>query len=589
MDWEINVTFVDWSNGKNNVMTMKRFTKYCLVFVVGCLTAMAANARTINIDVNTIKGDLTQQLRDRCSKATRNDVVVLNFGEGTYTVSGTIRLECNTVIKGAGRGLTTILLDNGSDRGSFRAFPDDTYFRITGTLKSPITVDISDLTIRLKEHKRIWWQGKGVERYAVKIYHANRVDIHDVDSYLDNANITNFNMHVCSNVTVTNCTISNYNNSETGGCLWIRGEMHNIQVKNNKFYKYGKDETLAIFDRVVDNTSKYVRGKASRTDIFIEDNEFYYGNYKGKQKQDPEANCGMVFSLFTDHEKSNDRCITRNFHLRGNKFYINEVTTRCMYIGFDPADVHEGIYIENNEIINDEIKRNYAFYHKDFEIHDLSNCGDTIHITGNTVRNKALVVNSHGETGYMFMQTRGGIIGVHGNQIVNEVSRNKKTGKSYGMQLIWCQFEGGDVTLTSNVCKGLSHIAYVGGGEGTPLFTLKARNNYFEGDTRVYSHKIKEMNLNFTNNTFRSNTSNFFLQEFAPKGSVVFNSNDVTVTSGDGQFMTHTGKSSTHSMRFERLEVQGNIFKGVRNEKEMFRNVTNVRKRTVRSNRISRY
>jgi hypothetical protein len=42
-------------------------------------------------------------------------------------------------------------------------------------------------------------------------------------------------------------------------------------------------------------------------------------------------------------------------------------------------------------------------------------------------------------------------------------------------------------------------------------------------------------------------------------------------------------------MRFERLEVQGNIFKGVRNEKEMFRNVTNVRKRTVKSNRISRY
>ena len=568
---------------------MKQILKYaCLVMLV-CMAAMTSHARTINIDVSSIRGDLTQQLRSMCEKATYNDVAVLNFGLGTYTINGTIRLQCNTVIKGAGRGLTTIVLDNGTDKAGFKAFPDDTYFRITGTLKNPITVDISDLTIKLKEHKGIWWEGKGIERYAVKIYHGSKVDIHDVDSYMDNADITNFNLHVCSNVTITGCTISNYNNSETGGCLWIRGEMHNILVKNNKFYKYGKDETLAIFDRLVDHTKKYVRGKASRTDIFVEDNEFYYGGYKGKNKQDPEANCGMLFSLFTDHTKSNDRCLTRNFHLRNNKFYINEVTTRCMYIGFDPADKHEGIYIENNEIINDKISRDYQFYHKDFEIHDLSNCGDTIFITGNTIRNKALVLNSHGSTGYMFMQTRGGIIKVDDNQIVNEVTRNTKNGKDYGMQLIWCQFEGGDVILTNNVCKGLSHVAYVGGGDGTELFTLKAHNNYFEGDTRIYSHKIKEMNLEFTNNTLKSSNANFFLQEFAPKGTVVFNYNDVTVASGDGQFMTHWGKSSTNSMRFNQLEVKGNVFKGVKSESELFRNVTNVRKRKVSSNRISRY
>ncbi len=570
---------------------MKRFTKYILMVVLVCLTALAGQARTYRINVTNTGSDLTQELRDKCGRANYNDTVVLNFGAGTYTVSGTIRLECHTVIKGAGRNLTTILLDNGSDRGSFKAFPDDTYFRITGTLKNTIDVSISDLTFKLKEHKGIWWgeKGKDIERYAVKLYHAHHVDFHDVDSYMDNAQITNFDLHVCSNVSITGCTISNYNNSETGGCLWIRGEMHNILVKNNKFYKYGKDETLAIFDRVVDNTKKYIKGKANRTDIFVEDNEFYYGGYKGKTKQNPESNCGMVFSLFTDHKKSNDRCLTRNFHLRNNKFYINEVTTRCMYIGFDPADVHEGIYIENNEIINDKISRNYAFYHKDFEIHDLSNCGDTIYVTGNTIRNKALVLNSHGSTGYMFMQTRAGIIKVDGNQIVNEVTRNSKNGKDYGMQLIWCQFEGGDVTLTNNVCKGLSHVAYVGGGDGTRLFTLKAHNNYFEGDTRVYSHKINEMNLEFTNNTIKSNNANFFLQEFAPKGKVVFNYNDVTVSTGNGQFMTHWGKNSTNSMRFELLEVKGNVFKGIKSEKELFRNMTNVRKRKISSNRISRY
>ena len=565
---------------------MKQFLKYTCLVVLACMTMMSGQARTININVKDTRSDLTRQLREECGRATRNDTVVINFGEGVYTVSGTIRIQCHAVITGKGSGRTTIWLDKGTDKSGFKAFTDDTYFRITGTLKSPISVSISDLTFKLKEHKGIWWEGEA--RHAVKIYHANFVDIHDTESYMENAVITNFDLRVCSNVTIANNIISNYNNCNDGGGLWIRGEMHNIHVRNNKFYKYGKDETLGIYDRVVDVTDGYKRGKANRTNIFVEDNEFHYGDYKGKNKKDPEANCGMLFSLMTDHKQSNDCCYTRNFHMRNNKFYINDVTTRCLYIGFDPADRHEEIYIENNEIINGDIGRDYRYYHKDIEVHDLSSCGDTIHIVGNTVRNKALVLNSHGETGYMFMQTRGGIVSVDNNRIVNEVSRDKYSGKTYGMQLVWCQFEGGDVTLTNNVCKGLSYVAYVGGGDGTPLFTLKARNNYFEGDTRVYSHKIKEMNLDFTSNTFKSSNMNFFLQEFAPKGSVVFNNNDVTVSGGNGQFMTHWGKTSTNSMRFNKLEVKNNNFKGVNSERDLFRNVTNVKKRNVSSNKITR-
>lgn len=566
---------------------MKQSLKYTCLALIACMAALMAQARTINIDVSAIKGDLTQQLREMCGKATYDDVVVLNFGEGTYTVYGTIRMQCSVVIRGAGRDKTTIVLDNGTDRNGFKAFTDDTYFRITGTLKNSITASISDVSFRIKEHKGIWWNEKGVERYAVKIYHGSRVDIHDVDSYMENANITNFNLHVCSNVSITGCNITNYNNSETGGCLWIRGEMHNVTVKGNKFYKYGKDETLAVFDRVVDNTSNYIRGKASRTNIFIEDNEFYYGDYKGKgAAKDPESNCGMVFSLFTDHRQSADKCETRNFHLRGNKFHISDVSTRCIYIGFDPADTHRDIYIENNEIVNNDIGRDYAFYHKDIELHDLSSCGDTIHISGNSVRNKAEVLNSSGTTGYMFLQMRGGIASVSNNRIVNEVTTIKRTGKPYGMQLIWCQVEGGDVTLTGNVCKGLSHIAYVGGGDGTPLFTLNARNNQFQGDTRIYSHKIKKMNLIFTGNTFKSSNKTFFLQEFPPQGSVVFTNNDVTINGGGGQFMTHSSKTSARSMRFDRLEVRNNVFKGVNSEREMLQNVTNVKKRTVKGNKI---
>ena len=564
---------------------MKRINYYSCLAVLLCLTSLVGQARTFTVDANAVRGDLTLELSKLCAQAGYDDTVELYFGKGTYTIDGTIVFKSNVVIRGEGRDNTTIILDNGRNRNGQKAFTDDAYFKIHGVLKHPVTFAMSDLTIRLKEHKGVWWET--ARCHAVKVYHANKVDICRVDSYMQNAIITNIDMRVCSNVTVSDCIISNYNNCEAGGCLWIRGEMHNINIKNNKFYKYGKDETLGIYDRVVDTSDKNIRGKAVRTDIFVENNEFHYGDYKGKgNPKNPEANCDMLFSLMTDHKKSADCCTTRNFHMRGNKFYINDVTTRCMYIGFDPADEHEDIWIENNEIINGDVGRDYRYYHKDFEVHDLSSCTDPIHIVGNTIRNKALVLNNSGETGYMFLQTRGGVVHVTGNKILNEVTRDKFSGKPYGMQLIWCQVEGGDVTLTDNVCKGLGFIAKVGGGDGTPLFSLKARNNYFEGDTRIYSHKIKQMNLDFTGNTFKSNGKNFFLQEFASRGTVVFNLNHVTVSTGDGQFMTHWGKNSTHDYRFDRLEVKNNIFRGVKNEREMFKNVTNVKKRNVKSNSI---
>lgn len=560
---------------------MKQFMKYAGLVAVMLLAAMAAQARVINISADNIKGDFATQLNAACGRATYGDTVVLNFGRGTYTVDATVTLRCHVIMRGQGRDKSVILLDNNASK-----LKTDTYFLLHGNLQNPIHVSISDLGFKLREHKGFWWDG--IEKYVVQIHHANSVDISNVDSFLADANATNFNLHVCSNVNITGCTLTNYNNGETGGCLWIRGEMHNVRVHGNTFYKYGKDEILAVFDRVVDNSTKYIRGKASRTDIYIEGNEFHYGNYKGWNKMNPEANCDMLFSLFTDHRKTSDCCLTRNFHLRGNKFYINDVTTRCMYIGFDPADEHSDIYIEGNEIINGALSRDYKFYHKDIEVHDLSNCGDTIRLNGNRVINRALVLNSGGSTGYMFLQTRGGVVKMENNSIVNEVKRAMKDGNPYGLQLVWCQEEGGDVTMTGNVCKGLNYLAYVGGGEGTPLFTVKATNNYFEGNTRIYSHKIKEMNLEFTGNTFMSNSPSFFLQEFAPRGTVVFNYNDVTVTTGGGQLMTHWGSNDTRSMRFERLEMKGNKFKGVKNESDLLRNVTNVRKRKVSSNAISR-
>lgn len=564
---------------------MKRFTQYLIVAAIAGMAALSVQARTILVNPDLAKGNLTERLRHVGESGSYNDTIVIEFGQGTYTIDGSVIFHSHLAIKGAGKDLTTVIFNKGNDRGSFKAFTDDCFIDVFGTLAHPLSADISDISFQLQGHKGIWWENS--RNYLFKIRHCNRVNITRVNSYIDNAISTNFDLHVCSNVNITDCDITNYNNSDGGGCLWLRGETHNVNIKRNKMTKYGKDETLAVFDRLVDHSKKYIRGKASRSDIFIEDNEFIYGGYQGKDKK-PDAICGMILSLFTDQSASADRCMTSNFHLRGNKFIINDICTRCMYVGFDPADEHRDIYIENNEIVHSQPKNDVPYYYCDIEVHDLSASTDIIHINGNTVKNSHAIVNKFGTTGYAFLVTRGGHVSMADNSIVNNVTRNPSTGKQYGIELVWHKSDGNnsDVTMTGNVCKGLDCVAHVGAWQMAEKFSLNANNNYFAGNTRVNCESIKKLDLDFTGNTINSQGETFFLEGFADKGTVVFNSNEVTVNNGSGKFMTRGNKSCCE--RFDKLEIQNNVFKGIKNETDMLKNVINVGKRKVKSNRISR-
>lgn len=567
---------------------MKRIAQFIMLIALVALTALSTQARTLVVDMSAATGDLTQWLRGSIKAATRNDTVVLNVGKGEYTINGTLEFKCNAVIKGAGSDVSTIILNNGSDRDGVKAFTDDTYLKFYGLLDQPISVDISDVTFRLKEHKGIWWydaDGKSQGKYAVKIYHANRVDIHRVNSYMQNAVITNYDLRVCSNVDITDCIISNYNNTSEGGNLWIRGEMHNINVKRNKFYKYGNDEIIGVFSNIVNNKGNQ-RGNAKRTDIHIEDNEIHYG-YDGKDK-DPNMVNHTLLTLQTGHDEGKWVTTTRDFYVKNNTFHINAQCQRCIFVSLSERDKHQNIYFDGNGIVNEDLHSSRQYYRQDIEIKDPSKGNDPIHIVNNTVTNRNPVLNPSKTIGYSFLLMQGGNVDMSGNKIVSTVTVDPYTGKDAGVQLVWCGADGGTVTMRDNVCKGVKCISTVGAGKGTKHFRLDAVNNYFEGDTRVYCHMVEQLDLNFTRNTFKSDNMNFFLQEFAGSGSVVFNNNDVTVSSGDGRFMTHWSNASTDSMKFTRLEVKGNIFRGVKGEQDMFKKITNVKKRSVKSNKYTR-
>jgi hypothetical protein len=562
---------------------MKQIIKFSSIVLLMCTASFVGHAKSIKIDVSKIRGDLAMELRDLCSTATYKDTVVLNFGKGTYTIDATIDCQCNVIIKGKGRKQSKIVFNHGHTRNGKKAYTSDAFIKIHGTPQHTIGVDISSISFGIKEHDGIWWEN--AERFAVKIYHANHVNVHDVDSYLENAYITNFDLRVCSNVTFFNNTITNYNNCETGGCLWLRGEMHNITIKNNKFYKYGKDETLAFFGRVVDSSTGTVTGSINRTNIMVEGNEFYYGGYKRK---DPEANCSMVFSYFSEEQDSEEQCTTRNLTLRNNKFNISDVTQRCIYLGFNHADRHNNILIENNQITNSVINREYRYYHQDIEIHDASSSNDTIRILNNKVQNNNTVIDPYGASAYAFLRVHGGTYLAQGNKVANYATVNPTNGKAAGIRAVWCGAEGGSITLRDNVFKGLYYTGYFSSSKGCEYATFNAYNNYFSGDTRIYCNNIRRLDIDFKGNTLDSDNTNFFLQEFANLGSVTFSNNLVNVKDGHGELMTHWSKESTDAMRFDRLEVTNNVLKGVKNETELLKNITNVNKRKVRNNRITR-
>jgi hypothetical protein len=171
-----------------------------------------------------------------------------------------------------------------------------------------------------------------------------------------------------------------------------------------------------------------------------------------------------------------------------------------------------------------------------------------------------------------------------GNKLVDHVTVNPKTKKAAGVQVIYCGATDGSVTMKDNVFKGIGRLAYLSTSKRVNMFTFNAENNYLAGDPHIYCNNIENVQLNFTRNTLVCNNAGFFLRNFPDKGTLTFNNNDVTVTPGNGTFLIQWGKGSDNRMRFENMEISGNTFRGVNNERDMLKNIKNVGKRKVKGN-----
>lgn len=554
--------------------------KTILLVLIAMLVSLGAGARTQVVTVSKLKGELTANLRGIFKGLNSSDMVIINFDKpGKYVLKGTVECNSNIEIKGVGSKKVTIVLDKGSDADGFKAFTDDTFIKAAGTREHPITVSIHDVAINLKQHKGIWWEN--AEKLGVKIYHANKVDICRVNCYADNAKFTNFDLRVCSNITFKNCNITNYNNCSTGGNLWIRGEACNVEITDNTFRKYGNDEVLAFFEASVDaHTGR--RELVKRENILISDNQFIYGAAKGYDCRNLFNDVLVSFFSIDDNHVEGVGCNNKYVAFTNNRFEINSLCRKTIYIGFSEEDTQEDISIVGNEFENNRIDTDEKYYHQDIFISDKSEKRKPVYFCANTINNHMPVVNSYGTTGNAIAMLRGGYIQMEGNIINDYAPSSPLTNEELGTTLLWCGEQGGKATLLNNEATGMKMLATVSEGAGIDSFTIIAHDNRFEGDTRIYCNNVRHLNLAFTNNTFISANMNFFLQEFATEGTLLFKNNEVHAQ--NGQLMTHWSSTPTSAMRFHTLEVTGNTFYGTKGEKEVLRNITNVQHRNVSGN-----
>ncbi len=554
-------------------MTSKTYTLIIAAAMLLCSHLQAA-AATRTIKVSQITGELTQALRKATADLTAADKAVIQFDKaGTYTLKGTVGMKCSATITGMGRDNTTIVLDKGTDRTGFKAFTDIYFLAFYGYPSQPIQVEISDLTFKLREHTGIWW--KTDPRHAIEIMHANKVTVTRVASYLQDAVITNMDLRNCSNVTITDCIFSNYNNCNASGNLWLRGESKNVTITGNKFCKYGNDESLAIFGSDANAHTHATRPLLPKHNITVSGNEFNYGGYKSKTI-DNSVVCDVLIAIFGDDAKPNTSGSFADVHFDNNVVNVTAPLKRVFMANFNQADEHSNFTISGNTINNNASSDDDLNYYKmDFMLIDRSSGNEPLQLVGNKVLTRHIPTGSSGSSKYTHLIANGGSYLLSGNTV--------RCTPSAGMTLLWPDKNGAHFTLRDNHYSGMAYLALFSRDNDIAASSITASGNTFQGSTGIYCKNVASLDLDFDQNTFNSTSGMWFLNDFAATGSLSFTSNQVTVATRNGKLMQHSSSKSLGSMRFGTLTVTGNTFVGV-SKSNLLANISNIGKKTVHSN-----
>ncbi|MBO6251784.1 MAG: hypothetical protein J6N71_10615 [Muribaculaceae bacterium] len=546
-----------------------------IVFLALCVPA-GLMARTVQLTLTQNGSDVTELLKKNAKGLTPSDTLSVVVNKGDYYLSGTVKINASVMLSGKGRKKSRLVcVDNNN-------FTDDCYLHVSGLKGQPVAVMVKDLNLSLAHHDDFWWD-RDHQHYLLKIYHANHVDISNIESYMNNSTGTNLNMRVCSNVNISNCKFTNYNNNRTGGILWINGNTDNVTIKKNKFFKYGNDETIALFG-TSDDAYKWNGANVTshKRNIEVVDNEFHF-EPEGKDQE--AVVMDVAFSIFSQEGKT--RCVIptalENIRFSNNKIIVDCDVKDLFMLRFEENTTHDGIAISDNEIEYTARSSQTNSSRVGVRCIDYTSQATPIDIERNTLVSRCVVVSKKWNN-QTFLVVDGARVNVTNNTISttttdSELSSNKRVGTT----LVWIRPRGGSATLTDNHCTGLYAIANLSDSDTIQAASLCATGNYFDGCTSILCGNIKRLDIDFSSNTFESSKWEYFLVEFAKTGSIVFKDNTVNARNKGGALLCHYKKENLSTILLDKLEITGNILNNV-NRNDFLNNLTPNKNSRISSN-----
>ncbi len=520
--------------------------KSIIIFSFMSLLATSIMARTVEIKMSQCPKPYVDNLKSKAAGMGPADELILNFDKaGKYEFDGSLKLRCNTTIKGLGPNATKVIVKEGFAQGKSK-MTDDVFIAVHGQSSRRVKVQIRDIAFELASHKGILWEKAA--KHIVKVWHGDGVVVDNIVMKTRDAAMTNLDLRECDNVLVTNSEFENYNNCSNSGCLWSRGSQNNIVVRNNIFSKYGNDEALAFWGGV-SNSSK----KTELKNIVVDGNQFYYGN-KTKTKADVKIDVLICFYHFKeDVYNMKNPCDVDNIVFKNNSITIDGVMSRDLAFFFDNLANVGKIEVRDNTITNTRKASSASNYMSDITIDACGNINQPVVVNGNSVINKGEILCDGKKNGYTFLSLKDADVIVNDNDLDSY----------YGMGLLWCHGGNAEIALNGNSVNGLEKTATLSSNTSIDNISITANGNTFTGDTHISCRNVKNMKLVFKNNVFNSSGYHLFLQEAADQTSVTFDDNTINSLSGNGVFYTNYSKKN---FRFDDVSIGGNTFVGVKKQ-----------------------
>lgn len=358
------------------------------------------------------------------------------------------------------------------------------------------------------------------EKIMLKFVKRSGVEIQNVIVSHSLNKMTNIDMRDCSDVDISNCKFITYNclskdcqnkNPDeyhgVGGCLWIRGESKNFNIRGNKFYKAGNDECMAIWNMSAENVCNI-------QNISIKENEIQYGGIGEPCTND-------VLIAFYSLNSADNRVNFKDIEFCDNKIVLNDYCSRVIKFSKSSFDNIERVKFQNNKILHDYEtnvpKHNYVsdFYLINREYSEvLTAVSDMpIEISNNIIQ--ASEILQGGGNGHTVLECYGGKI-LFENNVVDgtafRISNPASWQNNRGWLLMMMNSGNGDYEINNNRFSGLGMQTSTPGNIDNIKLTV--RNNYFDGNIKNYWPKVGNINYIFLNNDCENTGYYVLFQDF---------------------------------------------------------------------------